>query len=204
MAAGSRRPPTAEPARCFSLFCPSRRSPGPKRRLSSAHSVFSQLHVVRKRLRPAPRGRSRPLNTLTRGGDWGVGGGVSVNPFSNAASEHHRERRHHHDADGNRRDLDRIEAPAPRDGRGKSGSARLRMHHRTVAKLPLMTVGWPALTSGAVPRSKLSSPANLPTTASKTAHSKPTATILRWVPRSAPYMEWFMATSRISVDADAS
>jgi hypothetical protein len=36
----------------------------------------------------------------------------------------------------------------------------------------------------------------MPTAATKVAHNRPMTTIFKWVPRSALYMEWFIATSQ--------
>jgi anti-sigma-K factor RskA len=78
----------------------------------------------------------------------------------------------------------------PAHGRVRKGG------YRMAGSLPLMAVGWPALTSGAVPRSTSRTLAKMPTAATMVAHRRPTTMIFKWVRRSALYIEWFMATSR--------
>jgi hypothetical protein len=61
-----------------------------------------------------------------------------------------------------------------------------------VGSFPLMTVGCPA-TNGAVPRSTvLLTRAKTPTAATTVAQARLITTILKWVARSAPYMEWLI------------
>src|SRR5271154_1629958 len=64
-----------------------------------------------------------------------------------------------------------------------------------VGAWPLIAVGWPAfLTSTSVPRSTLPTWAKMPITATTVAHRRPITTIFKWVPRSALYIEWFIAS----------
>ena len=72
-----------------------------------------------------------------------------------------------------------------------------RSGYRMVGTWPLIVVGSPALTSGAVPRSRpLPTLAKMPTTATTVAQTMPITTIFKCVARSALYIEWFIATSR--------
>jgi hypothetical protein len=56
-------------------------------------------------------------------------------------------------------------------------------------KRPLKLVKWLALTSGSVPGSMSLIRANVPMTMTKIAYNSPTATIFKWVLRSALYIE---------------
>src|SRR5580698_9380435 len=67
-----------------------------------------------------------------------------------------------------------------------------------VGGCPLIVVGWPAFTSAAVPRSMSLTWEKTPTAATTVAHRRPNTMIFRWVPRSALYIEWFIAASQAS------
>jgi hypothetical protein len=65
-----------------------------------------------------------------------------------------------------------------------------------VGMCPLTTVGWPALTSGAVPRSSALTREKMPTEATTIAQASATTMMRKCVARSALYMEWFITTFR--------